>query len=172
MKIKAFLAGVLFFAALAPLGVRAAGRAPEAPENLKINLLEDPFGIPREDIRFSWAFVDKDRDEKQTEYRIVIGKTSADMMSGTYLHDSGWIADSGSTGIRIPGLADKLEDNRLYYWSVQTKDKDGQESVFSKPQTFSTAVGTKWENTQGIWGRSGNAFFCAVRSRRKATSKR
>ena len=158
MKIKAFLAGVLFFAALVPLGVRAAGRAPEAPENLKINLLEDPFGIPREDIRFSWAFVDKDSDEKQTEYRIVIGKTSADMMSGTYLHDSGWIADSGSTGIRIPGLADKLEDNRLYYWSVQTKDKDGQESVFSKPQTFSTAVGTKWENTQGIWGSSGNAF--------------
>ncbi len=158
MKLKALLAGALFLAALLPLGASAAGRAPEAPENLKINLLEEPLGIPREDIRFSWAFVDKDSGEKQTGYRIVVGKTKADMTAGRYLHDTGWVAGSGSTGIRIRELSAKLADNGLYYWSVQTKDKDGQPGALSAPQAFSTAVGTKWANTQGIWGNSGNAF--------------
>ena len=158
MKLKALAAGVLFLAALSPLGVRAAGTAPEAPENLKINLLEDPYGVPREDLRFSWAFVDKDEGEKQTGYRVVFGKTKADMTAGRYLYDTGWIPGSGSTGIRMEGLSAKLEDNRLYYWSVQTKDKDGQAGALSAPQAFTTAVGAKWENKQGIWGNSGNAF--------------
>lgn len=158
MRLKKIWLGVLLLAALVPFGARAAGNAPEAPENLKINLLEDPFGVPREDIRFSWAFVDKDSGEKQSAYRIVIGRTRAGMTAGNYIHDTGWLSGSGSTGIRLSGLSEKLSDNCLYYWSVQTKDKDGLTGEFSLPQAFSTAVGEKWTSTQGIWGSSGNAF--------------
>ena len=95
MRLKKIWLGVLLLAALVPFGARAAGNAPEAPENLKINLLEDPFGVPREDIRFSWAFVDKDSGEKQSAYRIVIGRTRAGMTAGNYIHDTGWLSGSG-----------------------------------------------------------------------------
>lgn len=158
MKIKVLALVVLLLTALSPLGVRAAGVSPEAPENLRINLLEEPWGIPKEDFRFSWAFVDPDREEKQTAYRIVVGTTEESILSEAYLYDTGWIEGSGSSGIRAAGLSEKLKDNGLYYWSVQTKDKDGLESPLSAPKAFSTAVGDAWESTEGIWGSSSNAF--------------
>ena len=71
----------------------AAGNAPGAPENLKINLLEKPYGVPKEDLRFSWSFTDRDQNEKQTAYRIVIGETASDMQAGSYLIDTGWVRE-------------------------------------------------------------------------------
>ncbi len=158
MKIKMILLGVFAMLALCSLGAKAAENPPEAPINLKINLLEEPFGIPKEDIRFSWTFVDQDNNEKQTAYRIVIGETYSKIQEGVYLADSGWIEESQSTGVRVQELSGHLEDNSLYYWSVQTRDRDSLEGEFSAPQAFSTSVGDKWESMQGIWGSPNNAF--------------
>ncbi|MCI9487255.1 MAG: family 78 glycoside hydrolase catalytic domain [Lachnospiraceae bacterium] len=159
MKLKRWLFGILFLAALFPLGAGAAGAAPEKPENLKINLLEDPMGVPREDLRFSWSFVDRDYDEYQSAYRIVIASRASKLSTGPDVADTGWISGGGSAGIRIAGLSAKLEDDQLYYWCVQTKDRDGLESALSTPQAFTTATGTRWASVQGIWGKDAFVFL-------------
>lgn len=117
----------------------------------KVELLEEPFGINTKNPAFSWTMVDEDKDEVQTEYRIVVGATERAMQSGTYLKDTGWVASNESSYVKAE-LDNVLEDNSLYYWSVQIKDKDGNESEFSEPQAFTTALGTDgWECTEGIW---------------------
>ena len=156
MKFRRVLTGVLCALGLWAITGTAAGNAPGAPENLKINLLEKPYGVPKEDLRFSWSFTDRDQNEKQTAYRIVIGETASDMQAGNYLIDTGWVESSGSTGVRI--ASEQLRDNELYYWSVQTKDSEGLAGGLSSPQAFSTAVSGEWASTEGIWGSDDEAF--------------
>ncbi len=126
------------------------GTAPKAPANTKVELLEHPYGIKEKDPSFSWAMVDDDPDEVQTAYRIVVGATARDMQNGSYIKDTGWVDSADSTYVKA-GLSDLLQDNSLYYWSVQLKDKDGLESPLSEPQAFTTAVGAGWQSREGIW---------------------
>ena len=156
--IKRILTGALMISMFCVLRAGAAGNPPKQPENLKINLLEKPMGVEKEDLRFSWVFSDPDENEKQTGFRIVIGKTERQTEQQEYLYDSGWQESSISSGVKISDLSGLLEDNSLYYWSVQTRDKDGLESPLSKPQPFTTAVGNSWKSTTGIWGSADQAF--------------
>ena len=44
---------------------------------MKLNLLEAPLGVDKENLSFSWAMEDGDMDEYQTAYQIVVGTTEA-----------------------------------------------------------------------------------------------
>jgi len=122
----------------------------DKPTDLKINLLADPFGVDKNDLRFSWVMNDPDKNEMQTAYRILISRSSAKISEKDYLFDSGWVESGDNTAVSLAGLDKKLEENSLYYWCVGTRDKDSNE-CFSDPQPFSTAVGEKWASLKGIW---------------------
>lgn len=142
-----------------------------APEELKVNLLDAPFGIPRQSPTFSWAMRSGEVGDIQTSYRIFIAHRLSDMKEGDYLLDTGWIATDESSNVRIAGLDTLLRDNELYYWAVQLRNKNGIESAVSDPVPFSTAVGEDWESTRGIWSEDaeGGGNFSFLRSEVRIT---
>lgn len=125
----------------------------DAPSNLKINLLSQPLGIIREKMSFSWENSLERNMTEQSAYRIVISSRISQTETGEYVYDSGWQEDNSNTSVLLD-LSDLLQDNELYYWQVQIRNIEGEESSLSLPQAFSTAVGDEWSSKQGIWGSS------------------
>ena len=153
-KLHILAAAFIFSFLVFGLHVQAEERAAGVPANLKINLMDEPFGVPADDIRFSWSM---DSGTKQAAYRIVIGKTAQDMQSRQYVYDSSWVSSDKSAGVK---LGKSLEHNRLYYWQVQVRDVNGTASGLSEARPFSTEVGSQWKSTAGIWaGTDDFAFF-------------
>lgn len=126
----------------------AQGNAPDAPTDLKTEMLDEAYGIDTKDPAFSWVVNDKDQNEVQTAYRIVVSETSE--LKGDVL-DTGWVESDENSYAHADGLVDKLKDNELYYWQVQTKDKDGNESPLSEACPFMTNVSGEWQSLNGIW---------------------
>lgn len=143
------MAAVTAVSAATAESVMASG-SPPSVGNTKVELLDEPYSINTKDPAFSWAMYDGDYDEVQTAYRIVVGTTRNNMESGSYVADTDWVSSAESSYVKA-GLGGVLEDNALYYWSVQIKDKDGNTSDLSKPQAFTTEVGSGWESIDGIW---------------------
>ena len=158
------LAGVMAVMPIAGMGgtmtyaenTNAVGNSSPSVSTMKLNLLEKPLGVDKENLSFSWAMEDGDMDEYQTAYQIVVGTTEAAIRKGEFLCDTGWVTSAQSSGVKAD-FGGKLSDNSLYYWSVRIKDKDGKESGFSAPQAFTTAVGSGWETIKGIWYQAGSA---------------
>ena len=142
----------------------APDSASEAPYNLRVNLLQDAFGVDRTALRFSWAMGKSADNCKQAAYRIVIATSAERMTKGETLVDTDWVVSAENTAVEIKDLDKKLSDNALYYWAVQTRDEGGKESLLSTPVPFSTAVGSKWASTNGIWALSGNGGIPAPTS--------
>lgn len=137
-----------------------------APKGLRVNLLASAFGIPKAAPVFSWVMRSGDDKDIQTSYRILIAGRSEDMKQGNYLIDTGWTASDESSNITIAGLDTVLQDNELYYWAVQLRNRSGAESTLSDPMPFTTAIGTAWEDTRGIWSpdTDGNGDFAFLRT--------
>jgi len=76
----------------------------DKPTDLKINLLADPFGVDKNDLRFSWVMNDPDKNEMQTAYRILISRSSAKISEKDYLFDSGWVESGDNTAVSLAGL--------------------------------------------------------------------
>lgn len=123
-----------------------------APSELKINLLSTPYGITRNDVSFSWENSLAENMGKQSAFRIVICQRQDQVNKGEYIYDSGWENSSENTSV-LMDLSGVLKDDELYYWQVQIKNANGQESPLSLPQAFTTE--TKWTSRQGIWGSEG-----------------
>lgn len=119
-----------------------------APDGLRVNLLENPLGIQTMDPAFSWRMNDPDNNEVQTAYRITVSK-NASMKNP--VAQSGWVSSNRNTDIHLKDMESLLEENQLYYWQVETKDKDGNAGKASEPASFVTNVGSKWESLQGVW---------------------
>ena len=115
--------------------------------DLRICLMKEPFGVLPADPVFSFRFGSVIPGEKQTHYRIRASKGKNDFDRGVYPVDTGYIASSCCTGIRIKNAA--FEYGALYYWSVDVKTN--RKNVYSSvPAVFSTAP----ENigkSRGIW---------------------
>lgn len=126
----------------------------DAPTELKVNLLDNAYGIPKERVSFSWQNSLQNGMDKQLAYRIVISLRQQNVMSQQYTFDSGWIEDNKSTSVLFD-LSSALQDNEMYYWQVQTKNGGGDESSLSEPQAFLISVGEQWKSTSGIWGSAG-----------------
>lgn len=133
-----------------------------APTNLRINLLKEPYGVSRDALSFSWE--DSSSMGEQVEYRILVHKRSKDFSKALY--DSGWVQGSDNSSVIPAGISQKLENNQLYYWQVQVKDGSGTESNLSGAQAFTTAVGSSvagdgngWSSVEGSWAGSGKVAF-------------
>ena len=140
-----------------------------APEELRVNLLTLALGVPRESLCFSWAMRSGDVGDIQTCYRIVLAARLEDMHNGDYLLDTGWTVSDECSCVSIAGLSTLLQDNELYYWAVQLRNKSGAESAMSEPMPFTTALHNEWEDTHGIWcpmaaDRDRAGDFCFLRT--------
>ncbi|MDO4473069.1 MAG: family 78 glycoside hydrolase catalytic domain [Eubacteriales bacterium] len=125
----------------------------DAPYDMKINLLSNPYGVTKEKMSFSWKDSNINGMQKQTAYRIVVSGRIENIRRSQYLYDTGWISSAQNISVQYD-LSGTLQDNELYYWQVQIKNTDGVESSLSEPQAFTTAVGSNWVNKDGIWGSS------------------
>ncbi len=127
-----------------------------APEGLRVNLLENPYGIPTMDPAFSWQMKDPESQEIQTAYQLVV-YPSCQLKDP--IADSGWVESRENTDVHLEGLSSVLQENHLYYWQVKTKDRAGNISPFSQPAHFMTHIGSQWQSLQGIWPQAnpGNA---------------
>ena len=144
-----------------------------APDGLRVNMLSDAVGVPKESLSFSWVMHSGEVGDIQTGYRILIAQRRSDMQDQSYLLDTGWIASDESGDVTVAGLDTLLSDNELYYWAVQLRNKRGAESVWSDPAPFTTAVGAQWEDTRGIWcdTQSGAGDYCMLRCEFKMSDR-
>jgi len=135
----------------------------KAPSQLRVELMEEPYAIDTKTPSFSWAVNDAGLDEIQSAYRILITNRLTAIQNNKFLKDTGWVESSVNTSVKIDSIEDILVDSELYYWQVQTKNKNGKQSPFSAPKPFRMGIGDKWRSTQGIWtdfSKHGNfAFF-------------
>ena len=126
----------------------------DAPCDMKINLLSEPYGVSRAQLSFSWVDAAVNDMQEQSAYRIVLSKREKDAAEGIYIYDTDWVESSQNTSV-LYDLSAVLEDNELYYWQVQIKNAAGIESSLSEAQPFTTAVGNAWAGKNTIWGVDG-----------------
>lgn len=125
----------------------------DAPYGMKINLLEEPYGVSKSQLSFSWKNSTINDMQKQFAYRIVISKREEAVSTGIYLYDTDWVESNQNTSV-LYDLSSVLEDNELYYWQVQIRNAEGTESSLSEAQAFTTAVGDEWAAKSSVWGMS------------------
>ena len=102
------LAGVMAVMPIAGMGgtmtyaenTNAVGNSSPSVSTMKLNLLEKPLGVDKENLSFSWAMEDGDMDEYQTAYQIVVGTTEAAIRKGEFLCDTGWVTSAQSSGCK------------------------------------------------------------------------
>ena len=128
---------LLLVVPLALTSVAAAGsqnHPPGAPTHLTVDGRANPLaidGVPH----FSWLPTDRDRDETQSAYQLVVRQ------GHHVVWDSGRV--TSSTQSWVPGPA--LDPGTTYGWTVRTWDRRGDASPFAREASFDTGL------TDGDW---------------------
>jgi hypothetical protein len=105
--------------------------SPDAPARLTVNDRTDPLavdGVPR----FGWLPRDRDSNEVQTAYRILV------MHGNTRVWDSGRVTSSRQSWISYTGPA--LAAGTTYRWTVRTWDRRGAASPYAGKASFDTGL--------------------------------
>lgn len=105
--------------------------------NLKQTSSAYDIGIAADNVRLAWELEATERGSLQAAYRVVIRDADKQVW------DSDWVTSSAQTGV----LAQHLQGETVYYWSVNVRDQYGNESGFSAEASFETAP----EKVGGIW---------------------
>ncbi|HBQ57480.1 MAG TPA: alpha-L-rhamnosidase [Porphyromonadaceae bacterium] len=109
----------------------------------------NPLGIETEKPRFSWKIKSKERNQKQSAYRIIISSSEKNVKNKKGdLWDSGIIQSDQS--VHVPYGGKPLQSFTRYYWRVCSSDRDGKISNWSNVYWFETAILSNKE-WQGIW---------------------
>jgi hypothetical protein len=122
---------VLLAALLTPgAALAAAGNHPPgAPVRLTVDDLVAPLAVEGAP-HFGWLPRDRDRNEVQTAYQVVVTR------SGRVVWDSGRVASSRQSWVAGP----ELETGTTYRWTVRTWDRRGVASPYARPASFDTAL--------------------------------
>ena len=106
------------------------------PANLRIENLTNPLGLDEKSPRLSWLVESAQRGQKQTAYRILVGRTEEALQA-----DRGDEWDSGKVdGGRISQIVyggKPLRSHQYYWWKVQVWDKDDKPSAWSAAAMWS-----------------------------------
>lgn len=128
------------------------------PDGLKICLLEKPYGVCADQIRFSWQMNSSKNNIFQAKYHIVIASSMKNMKEENYIIDTGWCESGQNTNLTIEGADAALSNNALYYWKVELEDSQGEKSVFSDTQAFTTEIRDEWASTDAIWTENASEY--------------
>ena len=107
----------------------APNHAPGSPTRLTVDGRTNPLaanGAPH----FSWLPTDRDRDEPQTAYQLVVRK------GHRVVWDSGRVVSSAQSWVTGPALA----PGTSYRWTVRTWDRRGAVSPYARPAAFDTGL--------------------------------
>src|SRR5579862_7604104 len=100
------------------------------PTRLRCEYLANPVGINESAPRLSWALQSTEKGDRQTEYRILVASTRANLDDGIGdMWDSGSVASDETVNIAYRGTP--LASGQRVWWSVQVTDKDGGESEWA-----------------------------------------
>ncbi|TDV54907.1 alpha-L-rhamnosidase N-terminal domain-containing protein [Actinophytocola oryzae] len=108
----------------------SANHSPGAPERLTVDGRVSPLaidGVPH----FSWLPTDRDDDEVQTAYQVVVRR------GDRVVWDSGRVASTEQSWVAGPSLP----AGTSYRWTVRTWDRRGAASPFAPPAAFDTGIG-------------------------------
>ncbi|MDR1746049.1 MAG: glycoside hydrolase family 78 protein [Tannerella sp.] len=149
------------------LSLFACSQKSLTPVHLTCEYQTEPLGLAVETPRFSWQISDPafTRGQKQTAYQLLVA-SSPELLTERKadVWNSGKVASEQS--VLVPFEGKKLISSHEYFWKVQTYDKDGLPSAWSKPARFVTGIfdPAEWEaaswlkhpaaaRTQHIWFR-------------------
>jgi alpha-L-rhamnosidase len=130
---------------IASIPSAAAVRGPYPPADLRCEYLVNPMGIDMKQPRFFWVNAHSDRGEAQSAFQIIVS-TAPDAAQGD-MWDSGKVASAATIQIIYAGR--QLMSGRAYFWKVKWWDKEGLESTWSSPATFTTGLFSRgdWKGT-------------------------
>ncbi|MGA0558187.1 family 78 glycoside hydrolase catalytic domain [Larkinella sp. VNQ87] len=112
---------------------------------LRTENLTNPEGLDKPSPRLSWILTSNQRNLQQAKYQILVA-SSLDKLSQNQgdLWDSGEVNSDRSQWIPYGGSA--LSSRQVCYWKVKIRSKDGVESVWSQPASWSMGLmkATDW----------------------------
>jgi alpha-L-rhamnosidase len=130
---------------LSSISSAAAPGGPDKPVDLRCEYLTNPMGVDVKLPRFFWVDGHSERGQAQSAFQVIVS-TSPDAGEGD-MWDSGKVASGSSIQVAYSGKP--LASGRAYYWKVRWWDKDGLESPWSSPASFTTGLlaRTDWKGT-------------------------
>lgn len=123
------------------------------PSGLQCEHLINPIGVDLLNPRLSWKMTDDRQGAKQTAYKIIVGKDSAEVA-----RKKGLIWESGkvvSSANLVNYNGKPLEAFTKYFWLVELWDKDGKLISSAPVASFETGM-MKIGNWKGTWISDGN----------------
>ncbi|MDG0791731.1 glycoside hydrolase family 78 protein [Cohnella ginsengisoli] len=106
---------------------------------LKTENTVHPLGIGSTQPLFGWKLASDRRAERQTAYRIVVGRDEERLgREAGECWDSGKVESDETLQIRYAG--EPLVSETRYYWKAMAWDKDGRASEWSAPAWFETGL--------------------------------
>ena len=100
--------------------------------NLRCESLTNPLGIDERQPRLSWMITSDERDQRQTAYQIVV------VAGNETLWDTSRIVSNETSGIVYAGK--QMASEMRCSWKVKVWDKDGKESVWSQPASWTMGL--------------------------------
>jgi alpha-L-rhamnosidase len=110
-----------------------------APAYLRCEYLSDPLGIDEPAPRLSWIVESGERGQRQTAWRVLVASTEKLLRQDQGdLWDTGKVAGDETIGAAYQGKP--LVSHQHCFWKVKVWDKDGRESPWSKPASWSVGL--------------------------------
>ncbi|MFT3992365.1 MAG: family 78 glycoside hydrolase catalytic domain [Luteolibacter sp.] len=130
--------------------LHASAASPAAPTTLRVNDVNAPVGTPAS-VYFGWQVNDPDSDEIQSARQILVSSSAEKLAANeSDLWDSGKISARSQNHVTYDGPS--LKSDQRYFWKVRTWDKDGNESPYSAPSSFTVGLNenTGWRGASWI----------------------
>ncbi len=142
--------GLGMFALAATMPSASAEIAP--PEMLTLSeRFHEPLGFYDSAPTFSWRIPADNNVERQSAYRIVVGKSTDDLPGTAEYWDSGKVESDQS--VFVPYDGKPLGSRDIAYWRVKYWDANGHESQWSEPARFELGL-LHTRDWQAEWIRS------------------
>ena len=120
-------------------GCGVVGHSDVAVKELRCEYRVDPLGIDVVKPRLSWVLEPTRRGQKQTAYRLLIARGEENLKKNMGdLLDTGKIESNQSIHIEYSGKC--LKSRMRCYWKVKVWDRDGKDSGWSRPATWSMGL--------------------------------
>ncbi|MDP4289852.1 MAG: family 78 glycoside hydrolase catalytic domain [Bacteroidota bacterium] len=109
------------------------------PQQLLCERMSEPLGIDVLNPQLSWISTSKQRNQIQTAYHILVASSLNKLNANIGdLWDSKKVESPASLNIAYSGLA--LTSGKACYWKVKVWDKNGIESSWSKPASWTMGL--------------------------------
>ncbi|MEX0322685.1 MAG: family 78 glycoside hydrolase catalytic domain [Puniceicoccaceae bacterium] len=124
-----------------------------SPVNLRTNDLINPEGIAHADPTLTWELDTSSGIAKTSAFRIELASSKSDLLDRTgSLITTGWIEETAISSWTLKDA--NAQQLQKYWWQVQVRGQDGEESDWSSPASFRYALANE-ESWQAKWICSG-----------------